>query len=211
MVSNYTGLLFICIIATAEAKIKKRGYYMAIVKVNRRGKSYPIYKENNADEQIGTLYNNELFTWKSAWEGNTAGYSYQAISFRASDGSLAHGWIAASESDKVLANNICSLAKFTKKINNKTYYGFKMRRSEELFDRSGNALIGKLAFKDRCILCESSTAGASHPEWLSVIYLETGIGTGEYERIVSNSNAFVDLGYTKGSDFSSNASLIGSI
>ena len=115
---------------------------MAIVKVNRSGKSYPIYKENNADEQIGTLYNNELFTWKSAWEGNTAGYSYQAISFRASDGSLAHGWIAASESDKVLANNICSLAKFTKKINNKTYYGFKMRRSEELFDRSGNALIG---------------------------------------------------------------------
>lgn len=88
---------------------------MAIVKVNRSGKSYPIYKENNADEQIGTLYNNELFTWKSAWEGNTAGYSYQAISFRASDGSLAHGWIAASESDKVLANNICSLAKFTKK------------------------------------------------------------------------------------------------
>ena len=184
---------------------------MAIVKVNRSGKSYPIYKENNADEQIGTLYNNELFTWKSAWEGNTAGYSYQAISFRASDGSLEHGWIAASESDKVLANNICSLAKFTKNINNKTYNGFKMRRSEELFDRSGNALIGKLAFKDRCILCESSTAGASHPEWLSVIYLETGIGTGEYERIVSNSNAFVDLGYTKGSDFSSNASLIGSI
>lgn len=43
---------------------------MAIVKVNRSGKSYPIYKENNADEQIGTLYNNELFTWKSAWEGN---------------------------------------------------------------------------------------------------------------------------------------------
>lgn len=33
---------------------------MAIVKVNRSGKSYPIYKENNADEQIGTLYNNEL-------------------------------------------------------------------------------------------------------------------------------------------------------
>lgn len=95
-------------------------------------------------------------------------------------------------------------------IGGKTYYGFKMRREEELYDRNGNSL-SKTAKKDRCILCESSTAGNSYPERLSVIYLETGVGTGAYQQIVSGTNAFIDLGYDKGSMFNSNCSLIGSL
>ena len=185
---------------------------MAIVKVNRSGKTHKICLSNamNADEQIGTLYNNEVFTWIEPWSGNGWGYAVQAIAFRASDGTIKKGWITGEETDKVFENNICSLAQFTKVINGKTYYGFTMRRDEELYDRNGKRL-SKTASKDLRILCESSTAGSSHNEWLSVIYLESGVGTGVYNEIVSGSNAFVDLGYDKGSMFNSNASLIGSL
>lgn len=187
---------------------------MAIVKVNRSGKSHKIYLTNSmkADEQIGTLYNNEVFTWIAPWNGNGWGYSAQSIMFRASDGTAKIGWISAAETDKVLETNICSLSMFTETIDGKTYYGFKMRRDEELYDKdTGNILKGKCAYKDRCILCESSTAGSKHYEWLSVIFLETGVGTGKYDRIVEGTNAFVDLGYDKGSTFNTNASLIGSL
>lgn len=185
---------------------------MSIVKVNRSGKSHSIFLSNalNANEQIGTLYDNEVFTWTGGWNGNGFGYYVQSIIFRGSDGTVKQGWISGKETDKVFETNICSLAQFTKSINGKTYYGFKMRRNEELYDNKGN-LLSKTAYKDRCILCESSTAGSSHSEWLSVIYLETGIGTDNYAEIVKGSNAFVDIGYDQGSLFNSSASLIGSL
>jgi len=164
----------------------------------------------NANEQIGTLYNNEVFTWTGSWNGNGWGYYVQSIAFRASDGTMKHGWITGAETDKVFETNICSLANFTKVIDGVTYYGFKMRRNEELYNNKGEPL-NKTAFKDRRILCKSSTAGATHHGWLSVIYLETGVGTDAYTEIVPGSNAFVDIGYDKGSTFNTNASLIGSL
>ncbi|MCR5755157.1 MAG: hypothetical protein K6G30_10145 [Acetatifactor sp.] len=185
---------------------------MAIVKVNRSGKNHKICLTNtmNPNEQIGTLYNNEVFTWIEPWNGNGWGYAVQAIAFRGSDGTVKKGWISGEETDKVFENNICSLAKFTKVIKGKTYYGFKMRRDEELYDRNGKS-ISKIAFKDLHVLCESSTAGSTHNEWLSVVYLESGKGTDIYNEIISGSNAFIDIGYDKGSMFNSNASLIGSL
>lgn len=187
---------------------------MAIVKVNRSGKSHKVYLTNSlkADEQIGTIYNNEMFTWVAPWNGNGWGYSAQMIRFRASDGTAKYGWISAAETDKVLETNICALAMFTKVIGGTTYYGFKMRRDEELYDKEeGEPLTGKCAYKDRCILCESSTAGNKYPDRLSVIYLETGVGTGQYKPVSNMPNAFVDLGYDQGSTFDTNASLIGSL
>lgn len=187
---------------------------MAIVKVNRSGKSHKVYLTNalKADEQIGTIYNNEMFTWVEPWNGNGWGYSAQLIWFRASDGTAKYGWISAAETDKVLETNICSLAMFTKEIGGTTYYGFKMRRDEEFYDRDTAELIEERhACKDRCILCESSTAGQKHPGWLSVVYMEDGIGTGRYKPVSQKSNAFVDIGYDQGSTFNSNASLIGSL
>lgn len=186
---------------------------MAIVKVNRSGKSHNIYLTNSlkADEQIGTLYNNEMFTWIEPWNGNEWGYSAQWIRFRSKDGKPEYGWISAAETDKILETNICSLAMFTKVIGGKTYYGFKMRRNEELYDRNGSLLTDRYAYKDRCILCESSTAGSHYPDLLSVIYLETGVGTGKYKPVSNEPNSFVDLGYDKGSAFDTNASLIGSL
>lgn len=184
---------------------------MSIVKVNRSGAAHKIYETTAAKNQIGTLYNNEMFTWIEEWPGSDAsGYYMQKIAFRASDGTRKLGCIASAQTESVLSTNICALASFTKVINGKTYYGFKMRRDEELYDRSGNKLTGK-AYEGRNILCESSTGGQSNPGLLSVIYLETGVGTGKYNYIVSNSNAFVDLGYDKGSMFDSNCSLIGSL
>lgn len=81
---------------------------MAIVKVNRSGKCHKIYLTNTlkADEQIGTLYNNEVFTWIAPWNGNGWGYSAQSIMFRASDGTAKVGWISAAETDKVLERKL---------------------------------------------------------------------------------------------------------
>ncbi len=174
---------------------------MSIVKVNRSGATHKIYETTAATKQIGTLYNNEMFTWIEQWPGSSAsGYYMQKIAFRGSDGAIKNGCIAAAQTDSVLSANICSLASFTKVINGKTYYGFKMRRDEELYGRLGNKLAGK-AYKGRNILCESSTGGQSNSGLLSVVYLETDVNSGKYNYIVSNSNAFVDLGYDEGSMF----------
>lgn len=184
---------------------------MSIVKVNRSGAQHKIYESNAATTQIGILYNNEMFTWTGEWNGSGAsGYYIQSVLFRGSDGRIKRGWISGRQSESVFATNICSLANFTKVMGGKTYYGFVMRRNEELYDKSGNKL-SKIAYQGRRILCESSTGGTSHPEWLSVIYLESGVGTGVYEQIVSGTNAFIDLGYDKGSMFNSDCSLIGSL
>ncbi len=185
---------------------------MGIVKVNRSGAQHAIYESNAGTKQIGTLYNNEMFTWVEEWSGSSAsGYYIQAVIFRGSGGTKKSGWISGAQSAKVFETNIASLANFTKVMNGKTYYGFKMRREEDLYDRNGNTISGKKAYKDRRILCESSTSGLNHPEWLAVKYLETGVGTGSYAEIVAGDNAFVDLGYDQGSMFNSNCSLIGSL
>ena len=184
---------------------------MSIVKVNRTGRSYGIYDTNAMTNRIGTLYNNEVFVWTGEWPGSSAsGYYVQSICFRGSDGTIKRGWVGGEQSDPLFATNICSLANFTRVINGVTYYGFRMRRDEELYDRDGNILIRNAAQHKR-ILCASSTGGDRHPEWLSVVYLESGIGTGNFEEIVSGSNAFVDIGFDTASMFDSDCSLIGSL
>lgn len=61
---------------------------MAIVKVNCSGVTRKIYLTSplDANEQIGTLYNNEVFTWIEPWSGNVYAYFVQAIAFRGSVG-----------------------------------------------------------------------------------------------------------------------------
>lgn len=184
---------------------------MSIVKVNRSGVNHKIYETNGALKQIGTLYNNEVFTWTQEWAGSSSsGFYIQGIIFRGSDGKQKGGWVSGRQSDSVFATNICTLAKFTKVINGKTYYGFEMRRDEELYDNTPEAKsLNKVASKGRHILCESSTGGYQYPGRLAVVYLETGIATNKYEEIVKGTHAFVDIGYDQGSMFTSNSSLIG--
>lgn len=60
---------------------------MSIVKVNRSGATHKIYETTAATKQIGTLYNNEMFTWIEEWPGSSAsGYYMQKIAFRGGDG-----------------------------------------------------------------------------------------------------------------------------
>mgnify|MGYP003308442258 CR=1 FL=1 len=187
---------------------------MGIVKVNRTGQTANVYLSNacNSNEIIGTIYNNEVFTWREEWSGSGASeYSVQLITFRNSAGQKASGWIAGAQSEPIFQTNLSALRAKTVTLNGETYYAFKMRRDEELFDNQGNQLQNKKAYKDRYILTKGSTSGASNPHLLSVWYLETGVGTGVYSPIVSGTNAFVDLGYDKGSTMGSNFSLIGSI
>lgn len=184
---------------------------MSIVKINCSGKKVPVYESNAGTKQIGTLYNNELFTWVHEWAGGAAsGFYMQAIRFRGSDGTVKAGWVAAKQTDKVFETNICSKANFKKIIAGKTYYGFKMRRNEPLYDNKGNYL-NKSAKKDYKILCSSSTGGATHPEWLSIMKIEDSKGSNNYVDIVSGTNAFINLGYEDGSMFNSSCSLIGSM
>lgn len=47
---------------------------MGIVKVNRTGQTANVYLSNacNSNEIIGTIYNNEVFTWREEWSGSGA-------------------------------------------------------------------------------------------------------------------------------------------
>ena len=72
---------------------------MSIVKVNRTGNKHNVYLSNacNPNEIIGTLYNNEVFTWTGEWSGSSAsGYYVQSIAFRKSDGTQGAGWVAGN-------------------------------------------------------------------------------------------------------------------
>ena len=186
---------------------------MGIVKVNRTGKSFKVYKSNAgpADVTVGTIYNNEVFTWTGKDEGaESAGYYVQSICFRNKDGQKTSGWVMAAETDPQFETNLSEMAAKKVTMNGQEYFAFKMFRDEELYYNDARPL-GKKAYKGRYILSEGSTSGREHPEWLSVRYLETGEGTGEYDEIVPGTNAFVDLGYDQGSTMGYNFSLIGLI
>lgn len=190
---------------------------MSIVKVNRTGNKYTVYLTNacNPNEIIGTIYNNEVFTWTGEWPGSSAsGFYVQSIRFRKSDGTEAGGWISGKQSDPIFATNICSLPAKETDFDGKRCYAFKMRRNEPIYSRNSTSdKIIKLgtAYKDRYILAESSTAGNTFPGWLSIVALETGVGTNSYASVSSEGNAFVDMDYAQGSMFNSNFSLIGSL
>ena len=186
---------------------------MGTVKVNRTGKKYNVYRTNGctSDEIIGTIYNNEVFTWTGEWSGSGAsGFYVQSIVFRNSDGKKAGGWISGKKTDDIFKTDLASMKAKMVTVNGKSYYAFKMRRNEELYNSEGKYLC-RTAYKNRYILAEGSTSGKTHPEWLAVKYLETGVGTNEYDEIVTGGYAFVDLGYDKGSTMGSNFALIGSI
>lgn len=179
------------------------------VKVNRTGKQIPVRESvaYNAP-QVGLIYPNELFSVGNIANEELALYS---IRFRNSAGNIASGVIYARNNDENVAEklNIYNYALFTKVIDGKTYYGFKMRRSEELYD--GNAKkLSVVAPSGRCILCERSTCGVNYPEWLAAQYLETKIDSGTYYRPTPGT-MFVDIGYDKGSTFTSNSSIRGSL
>lgn len=190
---------------------------MSIVKVNRTGKTHSVYLTNAClpSELIGTLYNNEVFTWTGEWPGSGAsGYYVQSIRFRKSDGTEASGWVAGKQSEALFATNICDLAAKRVNFNGKSCYAFKMRRSEPIYSKSstsGNKIKLDTAYKDRYILAESSTGGQTFPGWLSIVAQETGVGTNNYTAVPGGSNAFVDMDYANGSMFNSNFALIGSL
>ena len=190
---------------------------MSIVKVNRTGNKHNVYLSNacNPNEIIGTLYNNEVFTWTGEWPGSSAsGYYVQSIAFRKSDGTQGAGWVAGKQSEGIFATNICSLPAKTVTYNGKTCYAFKMRRNETIYSRkstASNKIKVGTAYKDRYILAESSTAGNTFPGWLSIVAQETGVGTNKYNAVSSDGNAFVDMDYAHGSMFNSNFALIGSL
>lgn len=183
---------------------------MGIVKVNRSGKQIPIYADTACSNKIGTLYPNELFVWVNEWNGSAStGYYLQWIRFKNSAGVPTGGWIPLSQSESGMDANICKFPQFTQVKNGTTYYAFKMRRDEELFDTSGNQ-IGIIE-TGRTIWCKSSTSGSKYPERLAVHYKDKSTNVGVMYEVVPGSYGFVDIGLDKGSTFTSNASLIGSL
>ncbi len=184
---------------------------MGIVKVNRSGRNYNVYASNEyGAEKIGTIYSNEVFTWRSAFPGNgEGGYYAWEIEFQSTKGYKERGIIYCLENEPVFTN-ITAVAKFTKVINGVTYYAFKMRRNAQLFNGNGQYLE-KDAMKDRHILCKSSTSGQTNGDYLQVFYLESGVGTGVYNEILPGTYAFVDMDYGSGTMMNSNFNLIGSI
>ena len=179
------------------------------VKVNRTGKIIPVYESTAyGAPQIGSLYTNEVFSVANILDSMRALYS---IRFRNSAGQIKTGVIYSGDNDEnVAANlNIHHYAKFTKVLNGKTYYGFEMRRSEEVYN--GSAVYLKFVRQGLRVLMDSSKSGLSRPYWIRIRYVETNVGTGQYVEIKEGEYVYMDLGYDKGSTLTSNCSLIGSL
>lgn len=179
------------------------------VKVNRTGKIIPVYESTALGApQIGSIYPNEVFTVETILDSERKMYS---IRFRNSAGQMTVGVIYAGDNDENVAENlnIHHYAKFTEEIEGKTYYGFEMRRYEEVYN--GSAVYLRLIGQGLRVLTDSSKSGATRPHWIRIRYVETNVGTGKYVEVKPGQYVYMDLGYDKGSTFTSNCSLIGSL
>lgn len=179
------------------------------VKVNRTGKQISVYESvAYGAPQIGTLYPDEVFSVANILNEEMGGYS---IRFRGSDGKVKTGVIYSGANDENVsaALNIQNFAQFTKTINGTKYYGFTMRRKEEVYN--GSAVYLRLIGPNMKVLCDSSKCGQTHPEWMRIKYVETNVGTGQFVEVKSGTYVYMDLGYTEGSMLPSNCSLIGSM
>ena len=178
------------------------------VKVNRTGAKIPVYESvAYGAPQIGTIYPNEVFSVANIANEELADYT---IRFRNSAGKVTLGVIYAGHNDENVSAslNLHKYAMFTKTLNGKTYYGFNLRRSKELYN--GNASYIRTLNSGIRVLTEKSQCGVTHPEWMNISYYETSAGSGLYT-LANGGSAFLDVGFDKGSTFTSNCSLIGSM
>ena len=182
---------------------------MGTVYVNTTSDKIPIYSSNQYTTQIGTLYPNEIFTlthfFNEAYRGDCT------IIFRNSSGLPDQGVIDSGPGDKYILQDkkICGYALFTKQYNGKTYYGFKLRRDEAVYDGSKNYLFtAKAGLR---FLCKDSSSGDTDGKLKRFQLLETGIGTNNYYEVIEGDSAYIDIGYNAGSTMTTNASFIGSL
>lgn len=182
---------------------------MGTVYVNRTSDRIPIYSNNQYTTQIGTLYPNEIFTLTYFF--NEAFRADCSIVFRNSSGLPDTGIIDAGPGEKYITQDkkICGCALFTYPYKGKTYYGFKLRRDEAVYDGSKNYLLTAKAGVR--FLCLDSSSGDTDGKLKRFQLLETGVGTNNYYEVIEGRDAYIDIGYNAGSTMTTNASFIGSL
>ena len=175
--------------------------------INKSGLAIPVYENFdwvNPGAQIGTIYNNEAFSWEYGEAGNS-------IWFRNSSGLITHGFmplatpngdpIMSEETERLFYTPCTDYAYGTVRINNTAYKTFKFRRSEEVY--TANATRWGTVASNMRVACLTSLAGENHPDWKAINYVERT--DGEWIKVEGNgySYGFVDTGLNVGSGASS--------
>ena len=145
--------------------------------INKSGKTIQLYKydcvvSGQTNTVVGKLNPNECFTCCDIENGSK-------VTFLNSSGSVATGYLPRQvySSDASLPTSVfTSWSKYgfnSHTINGETYHTFKLRRSEEVYNSSGNQ-IGVLASGTKVIA--KAESGDTHTDWLRINYIEDANG-----------------------------------
>ena len=171
--------------------------------INKSGLAFPVYENSdslNPGSKVGTIYNNEAFSYEYGEGGNS-------IWFRDSSGNIKLGFmpLTTTSGDPIMSEEEANLfysyctdyAYGTVRISGTTYKTFKFRRSEEIYTASATRW-GTVA-KNMRVACLSSLAGETHPDWKAINYVERT--DGEWIKVDGDgySYGFVDTGLNVGS------------
>lgn len=161
--------------------------------VVNEGGARPVYRQSDLYDQIGTLYNGEVFINLGVTTGYTDSWS---VRFRNSNGDYASGFIKSGV--------FGGLHTYGKRITDATLgtcYRFKTRNALTVVDNAGT-IKSVLAVGDY-IYTVSSTCGSSQPRNFKIIGYKKSSGN------VIPLNGFVTLNYDTGSMINSNFCIYG--
>lgn len=166
---------------------------MNIVAINMSGKQLPVYDMYKS--RIGTIYPRELFgvNYREGGDGVAV-----FIVFRSSNGTIRDGMLIEPPSS-ALENAYKSKYRYgTVTLGGKTYYTFKMKRTENLYSVSGRK-IGQVAAGQYVATVATPGSGDRNPHWLQVYYARSTSGKWDSLAADGASYGFVNIGLEDGS------------
>jgi len=150
-----------------------------------------------------------LHGWKHLM-AMAGGFYAHKIKCRTSVGTIREGWVFIDVLDKdkcPLFTPIHYCAYGKEVISGKTYYIFKMRRQEEVYN--GSAVKIGVVSKGTLVLTDGNISGQTRPHWLRVCYKRDS-DSGRWIQL-NGGSAFLDMGFDIGTLLTSTSSLIGSL
>ncbi|WP_061567303.1 hypothetical protein [Geobacillus stearothermophilus] len=169
---------------------------MNCVAINMSNQALPVYHPAYIGEKrIGTIYPHELYGLNYLAGGDYVAFF---IVFRDSSGYVRSG-VLLEPPESARENAYRSKYSYgTITRNGKTYYTFKMTRTENLYSVSGRK-IGSVAAGQYVATIADPSSGDSNPHWLQVYYARSTSGYWDSLAADGADYGFVNVGLEDGS------------
>ncbi len=141
--------------------------YLIFFCVNRSGKSLTVTLTNGGSQVIGTITPNEVYMWLESWNGNVVeGADYQAIYFKAADGTFKNGWVNGITGTRAMTRlTECSLYDIDI-LGTGVQSVFRTRRAVDKYSTSGNK-IGTIP-ANSFVSTENATCGSTNHKLMHI-------------------------------------------